>query len=379
MRMLGSIVLLSGGLSAAAYAYFPVASFDEQNLVKLIEIQAPSGREASPVGLQSRSAPAPVRIFSPRSPAYASAVASTEAPRGAVTAAAVVDGAGNAAWRPIVTPEANSSRPAESDYASQVALARELQRELKRVGCYDGDPDGDWKTASRRAMGAFLGRINASLPVDHPDLILLTLLQAHPEKACGATCPAGQSISSEGRCVAKAVVASSGSVAPAAGRVATGSIDKGWYGVVHKDGGDRVTTANIVPPAPTPAVRVRSAALARPVDELDAARGNGYGAREPLPGRMSIGAPIPAIVAPAPSRATPPIIAEEEQGSEAAAQRRYSSIDRSAPIVDPRPVLREKPRYSGRSRVQRQHAEAPRRPGRRKLNVTDLMRQLNGF
>ena len=86
-------------------------------------------------------------------------------------------------------------------------LVRNIQRELKRVGCYAGDVDGDWGPGSRRAMVNFTDRVNASLPVDHPDFILLTLLRGHSGAACGKGCPAGHSAVENGRCLPNVVQA----------------------------------------------------------------------------------------------------------------------------------------------------------------------------
>jgi hypothetical protein len=89
----------------------------------------------------------------------------------------------------------------------RVGLARELQRELRRVGCYEGAIDGTWSPGSRRAMKAFTDRVNASLPIDQPDYILLRLLQSSPERVCGVACPVGQGLSGDGRCLPDAVLA----------------------------------------------------------------------------------------------------------------------------------------------------------------------------
>lgn len=88
-----------------------------------------------------------------------------------------------------------------------VAIARALQGELRRVGCYDGESNGVWSGAARKAMKSFTDRVNASLPVDRPDYILLSLVQAHAGKACGPTCPSGQGMSEAGRCLPLAMVA----------------------------------------------------------------------------------------------------------------------------------------------------------------------------
>jgi peptidoglycan hydrolase-like protein with peptidoglycan-binding domain len=103
-------------------------------------------------------------------------------------------------------PAAHSAKttPRPGDRAS---IARELQRELKRVGCYDGEVNGIWTPATRRAIKAFTERINAALPVDGPDLILLALVQDHQDKACGAACPTGQAFAADGQCVPTAILA----------------------------------------------------------------------------------------------------------------------------------------------------------------------------
>jgi peptidoglycan hydrolase-like protein with peptidoglycan-binding domain len=57
-----------------------------------------------------------------------------------------------------------------------------LQSELKRVGCYGGVINGVWTGSTRQAMKAFMDRVNATLPTDLPDTILLTALIAQPKK-----------------------------------------------------------------------------------------------------------------------------------------------------------------------------------------------------
>ena len=89
----------------------------------------------------------------------------------------------------------------------RASLARELQLELRRVGCYGGDLNGVWTPATRKAMKAFTDRVNATLPVDQADDILLTLVQAHQGEACGSPCPPGQGISDDGRCLPGALLA----------------------------------------------------------------------------------------------------------------------------------------------------------------------------
>ncbi len=100
-----------------------------------------------------------------------------------------------------------ATRVAATTETSRYELVRNLQRELKRVGCYAGDIDGDWGTGSRRAMAAFTDRVNASLPIEQPDFILLALVQGHQGSICGRGCLAGQTVADNGRCVGGSVVA----------------------------------------------------------------------------------------------------------------------------------------------------------------------------
>jgi hypothetical protein len=56
-------------------------------------------------------------------------------------------------------------------------------------------------------MKAFTDRVNAALPVDTPDPILLSLVKAHQEDACGKPCPAHEALAEDGRCLPTAVLA----------------------------------------------------------------------------------------------------------------------------------------------------------------------------
>jgi hypothetical protein len=87
------------------------------------------------------------------------------------------------------------------------ALAHELQKELKRVGCYTGEINGTWTPSARHAMKAFTDRLNATLPVEEPDAVLLVMVRSQPDTVCGESCPAGQGLSKHGRCVPNAILA----------------------------------------------------------------------------------------------------------------------------------------------------------------------------
>jgi hypothetical protein len=97
--------------------------------------------------------------------------------------------------------------PRPSVSKDRVTMSRQLQTELKRVGCYHGDVTGVWTRESREAMRTFIDRANARLPIDEPDGIQLTLLRTYDGKVCGERCPAGQGLSHTGGCVPHAILA----------------------------------------------------------------------------------------------------------------------------------------------------------------------------
>jgi hypothetical protein len=118
------------------------------------------------------------------------------------------------------------SERAPGVYSDRVSLARDLQRELRRVGCYEGEINGAWTTSTRRAMKVFTDRVNASLPLEEPDHVLLALVRSHPDNACDKPCPTGQGLSEAGRCVPNAFLARAATAKdathPSAGRVPRG-------------------------------------------------------------------------------------------------------------------------------------------------------------
>ncbi len=171
--------------------------------------------------------------------------------------------------------------------ASRFELVRNLQRELKHVGCYAGDVDGDWGTGSRRAMATFTERVNASLPIEQPDFILLTLVQGHQGAICGKGCPSGMT-ADNGRCVSGSVVAqvrripdrrnpalSNDVVQYTTTQTATAPApqDTGWTTQVSRAaGGTSAVPSNLAPAAIAGSIAVAAAVA-------------------PLPGRMAMGGP----------------------------------------------------------------------------------------
>lgn len=109
-----------------------------------------------------------------------------------------------------ITPGPNVSGPSAKSVAipkDQDTLTRELQRELKRVGCYHGEVHGEWTSATRRAAKDFVDRVNAMLPIVQPDPILYVMVKGKSEQVCGSACPTGQNFNQDGRCLPAGILA----------------------------------------------------------------------------------------------------------------------------------------------------------------------------
>ncbi|MGO4685939.1 putative peptidoglycan binding domain-containing protein [Hyphomicrobium sp. 2TAF46] len=260
MSRLGGVLLLTAAATVAAYSYLFPASDHSADLNEVVRISAAPDR----VYRGDTGA----RVFSAESPAFREVI-----PEEAVGPA--VPSSQKPTWTTVVQSERAVASPLRSanpaDPETRAELASDLQRELRRVGCYQGEITGTWTAATRRAMAAFMDRANATLPFDDPDYVLLALVQSHQDIACTAECPAGQ-ISDGDRCVPRAVVAQATKKSK---RLA-----------------ERRLAAERLAAQDRPAVTAEPEKLPwlqnEKVAEVPVA------ARpDPLPGRMSVGAPIP--------------------------------------------------------------------------------------
>lgn len=194
MSKAGGVVLILGGLAVAAHV---MPSYD-----------GPSGSEADRRVDVAKTArvdeqPSRVMVVPKPQPAFrpiAPAVARAAEP--AFSAPVVVTIAPRPSDSQAAPPPRNAAIPRDRD-----ALARELQKELRRVGCYEGELNGAWTPSTRRAMKAFTDRVNATLPVDEPDAVLFIMVQSQQDRVCGKPCPTGQGISEDGRCLPNAILA----------------------------------------------------------------------------------------------------------------------------------------------------------------------------
>jgi hypothetical protein len=72
------------------------------------------------------------------------------------------------------------------DVGPELAMTRDLQTELLRLGCYGGPLDGRWTPALQSALQEFTFRLNATLPIDSPDVALLSLAKGQATAVCGS-------------------------------------------------------------------------------------------------------------------------------------------------------------------------------------------------
>jgi hypothetical protein len=318
MQRLSGLLLVLSGVALAAYAYVPSPSDGAAELAEVTRISAAPDRQAR------RDEPN-VRTFSPASPAFRELIDLREAASTELASASTSDASTPAVLRPaasksltstsgtstsggltpgtwttVVSTEESGSAllrsPQTNDAETRAELARDLQVELKRVGCYGGEITGSWNAATRRAMAAFIDRANATLPIGEPDYILLALVQNHRDIACSAVCPSGQVSAEGGRCMPRAVMAQASKKQK--------RLDEQRLAAARLGAGDDPAPVAATEPERLPWQRSgyqpRTETVAQVVVEpTPEARA------EPLPGRMSIGGPDAAALPPSTSVAAP--------------------------------------------------------------------------
>ena len=198
MQRLGELLfMLSGTAVLGAYLYLPTPPDDITAPAEITHVSIAPYHKA-------QADDDAVRSFSPASPVFRNEVKTDPA-------STAIDKPMPGAWTTVVSPQRSAKAVLRSaqpgDAATRYELAVDLQRELKRAGCYGGEINGVWGQATKRAMSAFLEHANATLPIKAPDYILLSLVQNRNEISCIAACRTGQVKNQSGRCVPDTVVA----------------------------------------------------------------------------------------------------------------------------------------------------------------------------
>lgn len=101
----------------------------------------------------------------------------------------------------IIRPE-----PGVVPIQDREGLIRALQRELRRLSCYAGRVDAVWTVSTRAAVKEFTDRVNARLPTNEPDHILLALARNHQDRTCIQRCPQANSLTRSGQCPSSATL-----------------------------------------------------------------------------------------------------------------------------------------------------------------------------
>ena len=203
MQKILGLLMLGGGLAYIVTEIAPSSSEREEQLAAVSRIVARATiLEPETVPAEHPGLRRPVASPAAHPVATVPSMAVANAPPAADAALPAVSIANEAAPRTPVT-SATNSKP-----SVQRQLARQIQSELKRVGCYSGRLDGSWGDRSRSAMANFIARVNASLPTNEPDVFLLSLIKGQTQAVCGPAC-GGDEVLSGGRCVAQTVVAES--------------------------------------------------------------------------------------------------------------------------------------------------------------------------
>ena len=341
MRSLGGFMLLAG-IGVALFVYLPAPVDSGASLHRLQRVAT------------SRAAQLPPAKFTPGpgsfSPSVALSMPVRRGPRLATAAPAPAPQPAQApiasdaqtGWQTTVvsaaTPTPTGLAPRNPD--ARYKLALDIQQQLRRVGCYWGRIDGSWGLTTKGAMKEFTNRVNATLPLDQPDYVQLTLIQSHGDKVCGA-CPAGLSLSASGRCVGLPITAQ------------TKRDDTPQVAATQKE--VLPWKANAVPGAPA------QQPLFRPIPTTVVSS-------EPLPGHMAIGGPVPTSVDMQQSAPTPGAAAAPPGPATGA-------LDPNAGAVKPPVVTGDRRRFAGDAPHQRARSNRHEGPGTPHYN---LMLSLGG-
>lgn len=114
-----------------------------------------------------------------------------------------------AATQPQAADQSGQARATETATApiepppttDNAVFARAVQSELKRLGCYQGDIDGDWGSASQRAFETYLKRTNAPA-ASAPAPAHLETARKLKERVCPLVCDSDERLV-DGRCIAR--------------------------------------------------------------------------------------------------------------------------------------------------------------------------------
>jgi uncharacterized caspase-like protein len=88
-------------------------------------------------------------------------------------------------------PEKNVSVASLNPARSQTDITKSVQSELRRVGCYSGNADGDWDSSSQRSLSQFNRSAGTKLDVKRVNADTLDAIKQKPSRVCPLVCEHG--------------------------------------------------------------------------------------------------------------------------------------------------------------------------------------------
>jgi hypothetical protein len=226
MGKLSGTVLILAGVSMAAYTLSAQqgpgtkAAMTADNATPAKTAPVPAKTPAAtapsaPAAAPTASSAGPGASGPPRPKSAAASPATSTLPATSVSPPAAPQKLRAGVLAPVKVAEAPPRLPVGETAATAgppldgPALTREIQRQLKRIGCYQGEVSGVWSASVRHAVKAVADHVNASLPIDQPDSVLLAMVESQEPGTC-SSCPNGQDRAADGRCLPAALVAKAG-------------------------------------------------------------------------------------------------------------------------------------------------------------------------
>ena len=105
--------------------------------------------------------------------------------------AAAVPAASPAPTPAAPAPEKNVTVAALNPAPSQTDITKSVQSELRRVGCYSGNADGDWDSSSQRSLSQFNRSAGTKLDVKTVNADTLDAIKQKPLRVCPLVCEHG--------------------------------------------------------------------------------------------------------------------------------------------------------------------------------------------
>jgi hypothetical protein len=118
-------------------------------------------------------------------------ISATAAFKGADPAASMQPPAANSDTTPQESKVATLSQPEPPALPSELGLAKLVQTELNRVGCFTGSVDGEWGAASQRSLSLFNRNAGTKFDIKTASTDVLDAIKLKPERVCPLICEHG--------------------------------------------------------------------------------------------------------------------------------------------------------------------------------------------